>query len=136
MKVVTENDIANGTGVAPEVNVASEVNAVADTQNSEIDDSEESFDMYVKFSKPYIFEDDTYDGLDMSCLENLTTRDLADIEKKFYRQGITSMTPENTVTYAKIVAQKATGLPIEFFEQLPLREMMKIKSRVVNFFYS
>lgn len=136
MKVVTENDIANETGVAPEVNVVSEVNAVADAQNSEIDDSEESLDMYVKFSKPYIFEDDTYDGLDMSCLENLTTRDLADIEKKFYRQGITSMTPENTVTYAKIVAQKATGLPIEFFEQLPLREMMKIKSRVVNFFYS
>ena len=66
MKVVTENDIANGTGVAPEVNVASEVNAVAYTQNSEIDDSEESLDMYVKFSNPYIFEYDTYDLLHMS----------------------------------------------------------------------
>lgn len=130
MKVVTENDIANETDAETEANVVSEV------KDSGIDDSEESLDMYVKFSKPYTFEDDTYDGLDMSCLENLTTRDLADIEKKFYRQGITSMTPENTVTYAKIVAQKATGLPIEFFEQLPLREMMKIKSRVVNFFYS
>lgn len=130
MKVVTENDIANETDAETEVNVVSEV------KDSGIDDSEESLDMYVKFSKSYTFEDDTYDGLDMSCLENLTTRDLADIEKKFYRQGITSMTPENTVTYAKIVAQKATGLPIEFFEQLPLREMMKIKSRVVNFFYS
>ncbi len=130
MKVFTGNDIANETDAETEVNVVSEV------KDSGIDDSEESLDMYVKFSKPYTFEDDTYDGLDMSCLENLTTRDLADIEKKFYRQGITSMTPENTVTYAKIVAQKVTGLPIEFFEQLPLREMMKIKSRVVNFFYS
>lgn len=130
MKEVNENNIVN------EADAETEVNVVSEAKDSGIDDSEESLDMYVKFSKPYIFEDDTYDGLDMSCLENLTTRDLADIEKKFYRQGITSMTPENTVTYAKIVAQKATGLPIEFFEQLPLREMMKIKSRVVNFFYS
>ena len=50
----------------------------------------DDLDMYVKFSKPYIFEDDTYDGLDMSCLENLTTDDLTEIEKKFYKQGIAS----------------------------------------------
>ncbi len=102
------------------------------------DSSEESddMDMYVKFSKPYVFEDDTYDGLDMSCLENLTTDDLSEIEKKFYKQGIASFNPENTAVYAKIVAWKATGLPIEFFNQLPVRDMMKIKSRIVNFFYS
>lgn len=96
----------------------------------------DDLDMYVKFSKPYIFEDDTYDGLDMSCLENLTTDDLTEIEKKFYKQGIASFNPENTAVYAKIVAWKATGLPIEFFNQLPVRDMLKIKSRVVNFFYS
>ncbi len=125
MKEATENN-ANEAYAASEVNAATEVQ-VPETEN---------LDMYVKFLKPYKFEDDTYDGLDMSCLETLTTRDLADIEKKFYRQGITSTMPENTVTYAKIVVQKATGLPIEFFEQLPVVEMMKIKSRVVNFFYS
>ena len=92
--------------------------------------------MYVKFSKPYVFEDDTYNGIDMSCLENLTTDDLTEIEKKFYKQGIASFNPENTAVYAKIVAWKATGLPIEFFNQLPVRDMLKIKSRVVNFFYS
>ena len=96
----------------------------------------DDLDMYVKFSKPYVFEDDTYEGLDMSCLENLTTDDLTEIEKKFYKQGIASFNPENTAVYAKIVAWKATGLPIEFFNQLPVRDMLKIKSRVVNFFYS
>lgn len=96
----------------------------------------DDLDMYVKFSKPYVFEDDTYDGIDMSCLENLTTDDLTEIEKKFYKQGIASFNPENTAVYAKIVAWKATGLPIEFFNQLPVRDMLKIKSRVVNFFYS
>lgn len=100
------------------------------------EDADDAVDMYVKFSKPYVFEDDIYEGLDMSCLENLNTDDLTDIEKKFYKQGIASFNPENTATYAKIVAWKATGLPIEFFNQLPIKDMLKIKSRVVNFFYN
>lgn len=100
------------------------------------EEADDEVEMYVKFSKPYVFEDDTYEGLDMSCLENLTTDDLTEIEKKFYKQGIASFNPENTATYAKIVAWKATGLPIEFFNQLPIKDMMKIKSRVVNFFYN
>lgn len=112
-----------------------EISTVTGDEAFVAENAEESLDAYVKFAKPYTFEDDTYDGLDMSCLEKLTARDLADIEKKFYRYGITSITPENTVTYAKITAQKATGLPIEFFDQLPVREMMAVKNRVVNFFY-
>ena len=96
----------------------------------------EDIEMYVTFSKPYVFEDDTYEGLDMSCLDKLTAQDLGEIEKKFYKLGVPSFNPENTASYAKIVAQKATGLPIEFFDQLPIKEMLKIKSRVVNFFYN
>lgn len=92
--------------------------------------------MYVKFSKPYVFEDDTYEGIDMSGLEKLTADDLTDIEKKFYKLSIASFNPENTAAYAKIVAWKATGLPIEFFNCIPIKDMLKIKSRVVNFFYS
>ena len=103
---------------------------------SEEELNEDGIDRYVTFSKPYIFEDDKYDGIDMSCLDNLTTQDLGDIEKKFYKLGVVSFNPENTATYAKLVAQKATGLPIEFFDQLPIKEMLKIKNRVVNFFYN
>lgn len=105
-------------------------------EDDSVEDADDDVDMYVEFSKPYVFEDDTYRGLDMSCLEELTTDDLTEIEKKFYKQGIASFNPENTATYAKIVAWKATGLPIEFFNQLPIKDMMKIKSRVVNFFYN
>ncbi len=101
----------------------------------EAEEEDTGIDMYVKFRKPYVFEDDIYDGIDLSCLENLSAGDMLGIEKRFYKFGIMSMNPENTATYAKIVAQKATGLPIEFFEGLPIREMLKIKSRVVNFFY-
>ena len=43
--------------------------------------------------------------------------------------------PETTTTYAKIVATKATGLPAEFFEDLPGYEIEKIKNVVTGFFY-
>ncbi len=106
----------------------------------EIDDKLENQEhdevgLYVKFSKPYRFEDDMYDGIDLSSLSNLTVRNLDNIEKNYYKYGLASFNPENTATYAKVVAQEATGLPIEFFDQLPLKEMYKIKSRVVNFLY-
>lgn len=96
----------------------------------------EELDMYVKFSKPYNFEDEVFEGLDLSGLSNLKASDLNDIEKKYYKTGVASFTPENTTTYAMIVAQKVTGLPVEFFQQLPIKYMYKIKNRVVNFFYN
>lgn len=134
MKSIDENEDENELVTTAE-NTDKETE-LAITAESSDEGNDDSVDMYVKFSKPYIFEDDTYKGLDMSCLENLTTGDLMTIEKSYYKLGITAITPENTVAYAKIAAQKATGLPIEFFNQLPVKEMMKIKSRVVNFFYN
>jgi len=100
------------------------------------DGEDTEIDMYVKFRKPYVFEDDVYEGIDLLCLEDLSTRDMLEIEKRFYKLGIMSMNPENTISYAKITVQRASSLPIEFFDGLPVREMLKIKSRVVNFFYN
>ena len=51
------------------------------------------------------------------------------------KTGISSFMPETTTTYAKIVATKATGLPAEFFEDLPGYEIEKIKNVVTGFFY-
>ncbi len=109
------------------------LNHTADTEDEDIFTE---IGKYVKFAKPYVFEEDTYEGIDMSCLENLSAADLGEIEKRYYKLGIMSFNPENTASYAKIVVQKASGLPIEFFDQLPLKEMLKIRSRVVNFFYN
>lgn len=96
---------------------------------------EEERSMYVRFNRPFLFEEESYEGIDLSGLENLTARDLGEIEKRFYRLGITSLNSETTVSYARITSQRATGMPIEFFDQLPAREMLKVKKAVVNFFF-
>ena len=83
----------------------------------------------------YKFEDDTFTELDLHGLEDLTGRTLTAIEKAFNKTGVSSFVPESTTTYAKIVATKVTGLPAEFFEDLPAAEIQKIKNAVVGFLY-
>lgn len=108
--------------------------------NEEIADTllpkkEEEDELIVKFRKPYKFEDDTFTELDLHGLEDLTGRTLTAIEKAFNKTGVSSFVPESTTTYAKIVATKVTGLPAEFFEDLPAAEIQKIKNAVVGFLY-
>lgn len=104
---------------------------IADTLLSKKEEDE----LIVKFRKPYKFEDDTFTELDLHGLEDLTGRTLTAIEKAFNKTGVSSFVPESTTTYAKIVATKVTGLPAEFFEDLPAAEIQKIKNAVVGFLY-
>lgn len=101
---------------------------------AEIVEDEENF-LKITFSKPYNFEGEIFNGIDLSCLEDIKGRQLTAIEKAFGKAGVVSSMPETTSTYAKIAASAATGLPAEFFEDLPGKEVRKIKSAVTRFFY-
>ena len=92
-------------------------------------------ELIITFRKPFNFEGETFLELDLHGLEDLRGRDLTAIEKAFNKTGVSSFVPESTTTYAKIVATKVTGLPAEFFEDLPVGEIEKIKNAVVGFFY-
>lgn len=92
-------------------------------------------ELVIKFRKPYEFDGETFTELDLHGLEDLRGRDLTAIEKAFNKTGVSSFVPESTTTYAKIVATKVTGLPAEYFEDLPVGEVEKIKNAVVGFFY-
>ena len=88
-------------------------------------------ELIITFRKPFDFEGETFRELDLHGLEDLRGRDLTAIEKAFNKTGVSSFVPESTTTYAKIVATKVTGLPAEFFEDLPVGEIEKIKNAVV-----
>jgi len=96
--------------------------------------SEENY-LNISFAKPYDFEGEIFKGVDLSGLEDIKGRQLTAIEKAFGKAGVVSSMPETTSTYAKIAAAAATGLPAEFFEDLPGKEIRKIKSAVTRFFY-
>lgn len=92
-------------------------------------------DNYIVFAQPYVFEDETYTGVDLSGMENLCARDMITVQRKLERTGSVSVLPEMSMEYALLFAAKGSKLPVEFFEGLPPKEAVKVKNRVQAFFY-
>ena len=90
---------------------------------------------YVKFRKPYLFEGERYDGVDLSGLENLSAQDMLEGEKHLARSGVMTALPEMTMEYVCFMAVLASGKPIEFFKGLPPKDAIKVKNRITGFFY-
>lgn len=97
--------------------------------------AEEENQLLIIFNKPYNFEGEIFKEIDLSGLEDIRGRQLTAIEKAYGKAGVISSMPETTSTYAKIAAAAVTGLPAEFFEDLPGKEISKIKTAVTRFFY-
>lgn len=87
----------------------------------------------VKFKSPYNFEGKEYTEVDLSGLEKLSAADLIDADKQFSASGQFAMMNEVTLGYCLIVASKASGKPVEFFQQLPASDAIKVKNVVMNF---
>ena len=90
---------------------------------------------YVKFSKPYHFEGERYDGVDLSGMEDLSTQDMLAAEKHLARNGVVTPLPEMSMEYVCYIAVLASDQPIEFFKGLPPKDAIKVKNRVTSFFY-
>lgn len=97
-------------------------------------DTEEDLSTFV-FKRPYRFEGKEYGSIDLSGLERLQTRDLIAAKRGMERSGSMSTTPEFTLEHTCILAARATGLPIEFFQSLPPSEGLGLKNRMINFLY-
>lgn len=97
--------------------------------------AEEEASYIVKFSKPYRFEDKTYNEVDLSGLDSLTAEDMIAADKHLSRGGNFSIMPEMSLEYACFIASKATDIPVEFFRRLPPKDAINVKNRVINFFY-
>lgn len=92
--------------------------------------------MVVVFKKPYHFEGKEYTEVDLSGMDDLTGADMIAINKIMQRTsaGIDVM-PEVSVEYAFHFASRAAKLPVEFFTNLPPKESMKVKNRVMGFLF-
>lgn len=104
------------------------------SENEKAENEEES--MVIVFKKPYVFERVEYKEIDLSCMEDLQASDMIAVNKLIKRTsaGIDVM-PEVSLEYACNIAAKATQKPIEFFLQLPPREAMRVKNKVLGFLF-
>lgn len=92
-------------------------------------------DTLIKFSKPYVFEGQTYTEIDLAGLENLTARDMIDAEKYLFKSGIISPLPDQTSEYICFIAGRVAGQPVEFFKKLSPKDITRVKNKVSSFFY-
>lgn len=89
--------------------------------------------MKVKLSKPYKLDGKEVSEIDMGALEELTGADMLAIDRTMKRRGNTDASPEFTLEFAFFAAMQATGLPLEFFHGLSMKDSIKVKMRV-NYF--
>lgn len=90
---------------------------------------------YVSFDKPFMFEGENYKGIDLSPIEDLSGKQLLNISKRYKKTGGDAILPENDLEYGVIVAAEVCKLPLEFFYKLPSRELVKIRLKVLGFYF-
>lgn len=110
--------------------------AVVDTTAKDQEEATEEVEMLIIFKKPYTFDKVEYTEIDLSGLDDLQASDMIAVNKIMARSaaGIDVM-PEVSLEYACNLAAKATKMPVEFFLQLPPKEAMKVKNRVMAFLF-
>lgn len=89
----------------------------------------------VVFGKPYIFEGKEYPEIDLTDLDKLTVQDAIDTQRQLFgeQEVAASVLCETTTAFARSIAAKASGLPIEFFKLLPRGAMKRIVVAVRNY---
>ena len=94
-------------------------------------------DLVLRFGKPYKFGGMEYTEVDLSGLEDVTAGVLENVGKIAAKKnpGMNPALQEMSLTFCTCLAQRVAKLPLEFFEKLPAREAIKLKTMVTGFLY-
>ncbi|MEG1988658.1 MAG: phage tail assembly protein [Oscillibacter sp.] len=116
-----------------------EATAAEEIDPAEDDQEEQEISLVLKLRKPYVFGGKEYTEVDLSALEDATAKDLEAVgrilEKTTKGKGVNPATMEMTMGYAQLLANRVTGLAVEFFKGLPAKDAMALKTTIVGFLY-
>lgn len=89
----------------------------------------------VDLGKPYNFEGTEYTTLDLGGLDKLTIQDAIEVQKQLIseQEVAAAVLCETTTAFARALAAKATGLPIEFFKLMPRGASKRVGGEVRDF---
>lgn len=87
-------------------------------------------------SKPINFEGKEYKEIDLSNLENMTTKHLKQARRMMNANGASlDIFSDRSVEFATYLASIVTGYPVSFFDAIPAKDGMELKNRVSDFLY-
>lgn len=85
-------------------------------------------------TKSYQFGGKTIDRIDLSGLENLTTKDLEYADRVIARMNHAPEDKFTDVLWNRMIAVRATGLSREFFAELSSRDMLAVVGTIRQYF--
>lgn len=109
--------------------------SVEDLEKKEIMTEAEENDLIIKLKDPITFEGEKHVQIDLTKLHDIKAADMVEVNRRLTRRGNTATTQELTLEYALNIANIVTGLPLEFFEQLPPYAALAIRGRVTGFLF-
>ena len=114
-----------------------DMEAVEARAGAEGGEDTEPEDLVLRFGKPYKFGGQEYTEVDLSGLEDVTAGVLENVGKIAAKKnpGMNPALQEMSLTFCTYLAQRVAKLPLEFFEKLPAREAIKLKTMVTGFLY-
>lgn len=115
--------------MAEEKIVATAAENAADLEATESQDTQE---IIVALEKPYVFEGKEYGEIDLTGLNKLTIQDAIDAQRQLFNEQevAAAVLCETTTAFARTIAAKATGLPIEFFKLMPRGVAKRVSATV------
>lgn len=114
--------------------VKNKIEEIENNDNTELnltDVDEEIDDYIVKFSEPYNFNGKDYSEIDLSNIKELTAKSMIKAQQ-ISKANFTTL-PEANLKYIFALAHFATKLPLEFFENLNLKDATRVRMKVSNF---
>lgn len=90
----------------------------------------------IELKTPVTFEGKQYDEVDLTGLNEIRAADMIAVNRELSRGGNLDLNQEYTLEYAFHLASRASGQPIEFFEQLKPFPAMRVKNCVSSFLFS
>lgn len=91
--------------------------------------------MIYTFNKPYEFEGKEYKEIEFD-LEGMKGSDFAEAKKQFTKAGNFVALPSADSEFCACLLAKLTKQPLEFFEQMDVKDYCAITQKVSNFLLS
>lgn len=101
------------------------------------DEDEDEDPLVLELTTPYTFGGVTYEKLDLHGLEGLKAGDLKRTTKLYMKlhPAANPATLESNLEFTFLIASRILAQPLEFFDELPARDAIALKTSIVGFLY-
>ena len=100
-------------------------------------EDEDEGPLVLELTTPYTFGGVTYEKLDLHGLEGLKAGDLKRTTKLYMKlhPAANPATLESNLEFTFLIASRILAQPLEFFDELPARDAIALKTSIVGFLY-